>query len=45
MAHRRKTIALEIALAVAALATVASAAWIAVLLFMLAAPNGVGYAT
>jgi hypothetical protein len=37
MANRRKTITLGIALAVAALATVASAAWITVLLFMLAA--------
>jgi hypothetical protein len=37
MANRRKTITLGIALAVAVLATVASAAWITVLLFMLAA--------
>ena len=37
MANRRKTITLGVALVVAALATVASAAWITVLLFMLAA--------
>ena len=37
MANRRKTITLGIALAVAVLATVASAAWITVPLFVLAA--------
>ena len=37
MANRRKTITLGIALAVAVLATVASATWVAVLLFVLAA--------
>jgi hypothetical protein len=37
MATRRKTITLGIALAVAVLATVASAAWITVPLFVLAA--------
>ena len=37
MANRKQTITLGIALAVAVLATVASAAWIAVLLFVLAA--------
>ena len=37
MANMRKTITLGIALAVAVLATVASAAWIAVPLFVLAA--------
>jgi hypothetical protein len=36
MANGKKTITLGIALAVAVLATVASAAWITVLLFMLA---------
>jgi hypothetical protein len=37
MANRKKTITLGIALAVAVLATVVSATWIAVLLFLLAA--------
>jgi Flp pilus assembly protein TadB len=37
MADRRKTITLGIAVAVAVLAAVVSAAWIAVLLFLLAA--------
>ncbi len=37
MANRKKTITLGIALAVAVLATVASATWITVLLFVLAA--------
>ena len=37
MANRKQTITLGIALAVAVLAAVASAAWIAVLLFVLAA--------
>ena len=37
MANRKKTITLGIALAVAVLATVASATWVAVLLFVLAA--------
>jgi hypothetical protein len=37
MANRRKTVTLGIALAVAVLATVASATWAAVLLFVLAA--------
>jgi hypothetical protein len=37
MANRKKTVTLGIALAVAILATVASAAWITVLLFVLAA--------
>jgi hypothetical protein len=37
MANRRKTITLGIALAVAVLATVASAAWVTVPLFVLAA--------
>jgi len=37
MASRKRTITLGIALAVAILATIVSAAWIAVLLFLLAA--------
>jgi hypothetical protein len=37
MANMRKTITLGVALAVAVLATVASATWVAVLLFVLAA--------
>jgi hypothetical protein len=37
MANRKKTLTLGIALAVAVLGTVASATWITVLLFMLAA--------